>query len=345
MEERRNYSIRKNRYKKSFLLGFSINGDSRIDCISESFEHCCILDRIDGVEEDSHWGRLKFECDFEKDTIYTVYVFATNSERLIINGKEIMIAGKKFINQNDVLLYDVQGRFLYVMLVVNGYGKGYIDNFCIDNQGDFYMESLPEVYKDYGSFFHRYLSVFSSLYMDLEKKIENAEEIFDLDKAPVNVLTIFGKWLGIDVSGDFLSEDKLRLLIKEAYSLNRMKGTRKALERLTEIVLGEKTIILEKNQLYEDERNKENYEFLYGKGKYDVTILIKSYVPENQKSQLEFLIKQFVPIRCSLNIRFLDECNGLGDHLYMDINTRITENPTGELDVRQVMDGTILLKD
>jgi hypothetical protein len=27
----------------------------------------------------------------------------------------------------------------------------------------------------------------------------------------------------------------------------------------------------------------------------------------------------------------------------MDINTQITENPLGELDVRQVMDGTALL--
>ena len=127
--------------------------------------------------------------------------------------------------------------------------------------------------------------------------------------------------------------------------LNRMKGTKKALERLAEIVLEEKTIIIEKNQLQDEEIERNKFENLYGKGNYDVTMLIKTYVPENQKSQLMFLIKQFVPVRCDLNIRFLDECNSIDNHMYLDVNTQITDNIAGKLDARQVMDGTILLKD
>jgi hypothetical protein len=147
------------------------------------------------------------------------------------------------------------------------------------------------------------------------------------------------------VSGDFLTEEKLRTLIKEAYMLNRMKGTRKALERLTEIILEEKVILLEKNQLSEDATELENFEELYGSGNHDVTMLIRSYVPENQKSQLLFLIKQFVPIRCNLNIRFLEDSTGLDDHMYMDVNTQISDDRTGELDSRQMMDGSILLQE
>ena len=207
------------------------------------------------------------------------------------------------------------------------------------------METLPEVYQEYGSFYHRYLSVFSTLFMELQHKIENAHDVFDLDKASAEVLALFGKWLGIDVSGNFLSEEKLRLLIKEAYTLNRMKGTKKALERLTEIVLGEKTIILEKNCLHSEASLDANYESLYGSGMNDVTMLIKTHVPENQKSQLMFLIKQFVPVRCNLNIRFLDESSGLDNHMYLDMNTQVGEMKSGELDVRQSMDGRTLLQE
>lgn len=365
MEERRNYSIRKNRYKYSYLSGFEIEGNNRLKCLSEDFNHYVILGQIDGIEDDANWGRLNFSCEFEEEVIYNVYVFATNFEdfnrRGTITGVDEFLLGeddintkkeffkiveaKKCVNQNDILLYDVKGRYLHIMIEVVGMTEGYIEKLNINSQGDFYMESLPEVYQDYGSFLHRYMSIFSSIFIDLQENIENIDEIFDLDKASVSLLTLFGKWMGIDVSGNFLSEDKLRTLIKEAYSLNRMKGTKKALERLTEIVLEEKTVILEKNQLQEEAKNKDNFEALYGKGNYDVTILIKTYVPENQKSQLMFLIKQFVPIRCNLNIRFLDDCNGLDDHMYMDLNTQISDEIVGELDARQVMDGTILLKE
>ena len=365
MEERRNYSIRKNRYSISELSGFEIDGESRIKCMPDVYAHHVILSQIDGVLNDAKWGRLKFLCEFEEDVIYNIYVFATNFEEFNRKGtvtgidefllgeddintkKEFfrIVEAKKYVNQNDILLYDFKGRYLHVMIEVLGMSEGYIDKLSINNQGDFYMESLPEVYHEYGGFLHRYLSIFSSLFVDLQENIEGIDELFDLDKASVSLLTLFGKWMGIDVSGNFLTEEKLRTLIKEGYELNRMKGTRRALERLTEIILDEKTVILEKSQLKEEAKNKESFEALYGKGNYDVTILIKTYVPENQKSQLMFLIKQFVPIRCNLNIRFLDDCNGLDDHMYMDLNTQISDEIMGELDARQVMDGTILLNE
>ena len=365
MKKRRNYSIKRNRYSNSFMSGFTIEGNNRIVLDENSFMHCLILGRIDGVEEDANWGQLHFDCDVEEEMIYTVYVFSYNYENFnrkgvvtsideflrddtvdIATKKEFFeIAGaKKIVNHNDILLYDIKGRYLYVMLEINGIGKGSIENMYINSQGDFFMDSLPEVYHEYGGFYHRYLSIFSTMFMELQGKIENADSVLDLDNASYEALTLFGKWLGIDVSGDFLSEDKLRKLVKEAYSLNRMKGTKKALERLTEIILDEKTIILEKNCLHNEAESEDNYEALYGKGAYDVTMLIKTYVPENQKSQLLFLIKQFVPVRCNLNIRFMDESSGLDDHLYLDMNTKVNENVTAELDVRHAMDGRVLLE-
>ena len=365
MEERRNYSIKRNRLMTSYLSGFEIKDGDRLEILTEDFSHQFILGKIDGITEDAKWGRLKFDYELDEGMILMVYVFATNMQefnrKMVITNIEDFLLGddefstkkkyfelvgaKKIINQNDILLYDLEGRYLHILIEITGSGEGYIQNMSVNNQGDFYMESLPEVYQDYGSFLHRYLSVFSSLFIDLQEKIENFDDIFDLDKAPVSALVLFGKWLGIDLSGNFLSEDKLRQIVKEGYNLNRMKGTKAAIERLTEIILEEKVIILEKNMVQNQNLDNEVYENLYGKGNYDITMLIKSYVPENEKSQLMFLIKQFVPVRCNLNIRFLDETGGLDDHLYMDINTQITDNPLGELDVRQIMDGTVLLKE
>ena len=87
------------------------------------------------------------------------------------------------------------------------------------------------------------------------------------------------------------------------------------------------------------------YEELYGDGTYDVTMLIHTYVPEHQKSQMLFLLNQFKPVRCRLKIRFLDQKGTLDSHSYLDMNAVVMEAAHGVLDERQVLDGTILLKE
>lgn len=138
------------------------------------------------------------------------------------------------------------GRFLYVMIDAMGSGKGNISKIRVNNRADICMEVLPEIYQEENSFFRRYLSIFSSMYLNSQKKIQGVYWLLDLESAPVELLPTLAHWMGVDVSGEFLEEQRMRTLVKGAYSLNKMKGTRVALERLTEIVLGEKAIILEK---------------------------------------------------------------------------------------------------
>ena len=85
------------------------------------------------------------------------------------------------------------------------------------------------------------------------------------------------------------------------------------------------------------------YEELYGDGTYDVTMLVRTYVPEHQKSQMLFLLNQFKPVRCRLRIRFLDQKGTLDSHSYLDMNALVMEAGYGVLDERQTLDGTVLL--
>ena len=145
--------------------------------------------------------------------------------------------------------------------------------------------------------------------MDFQEKIDKVADLLDIDTAPMELLPVFCGWMGLDVSGDFLTEERLRTLVREAYHLNRTKGTREALLRVCEIILGEKVVILEKNVMQQNTQaqNQEIYEGLYGKGLYDVTLLIHIYVPENQKSQLMFLLNLFLHVQSNLFLLSLTE--------------------------------------
>lgn len=367
MAEYHKYSVKKNRFRRSFLSGMQMEGEDGLRCDAGEYRRLFLCSAIDGIETEAYWGRLHLDWSLDADMVVTIYAAASDAKQIWLGEKpltyeEILfdaertpeekrsflesLGAKKVVNQKDTLLYELKGRYLYLMVEIQGYGEGLLSHIWVDNQGDLFMDTFPEVYREHGSFFHRYLSIFSSLYMDFQDKIDNVARLLDIDAAPAELLPTFGRWMGLDVSGDFLDEKRLRLLVKEAYQLNRMKGTKASLERVAEIILGEKVIILEKNVLREDTQaeSQQLYEELYGEGTYDVTMLVHTFVPENQKSQMLFLLNQFKPVRSRLRVRFLEAKGDLDDHVYMDMNAFVEEAKEGILDERQELDDSVLLK-
>ena len=368
MAEYRKYSIKQNRFKRSFLTGFEIDGEQKLQCQPDVYRRIFICDSIDGIETGAKWGRFHLDYELEEDMIVTTYVVTLEHREIFWKDRVINLnsfykdtqisveeklllmenlGAKKHINQRDILLYELEGRYLFLGIEIKGVGSGEVKNLFVNNQADIFLDTFPEVYREYGSFFHRYMSVYSALYMDFQEKIDNVADFLDIDTAPVELLPVFCRWMGLDVSGDFLTEERLRTLVREAYHLNRTKGTKEALLRVCEIVLGEKVVILEKNVIRENTQaeNKEIYENLYGSGIYDVTLLIHTFVPENQKSQLMFLLNQFKPVRSRLIIKFLDQKGSLDGHVYMDVNAHILDSRGIVLDERMEMDSNVILKE
>ena len=78
---------------------------------------------------------------------------------------------------------------------------------------------------------------------------------------------------------------------------------------------------------------------------FDVTLLIPTYVPEHQRSQLMFLLNQFTPVRTRLKLKFLDQKGSMDGHVYMDMNAEVMDTRTVALDERVGLDGNIMLKE
>lgn len=190
------------------------------------------------------------------------------------------------------------------------------------------------------------MSVFSTIYNEFQDQINESDKLLDLEHAPAELLMEYANWMGIMVQGEFLSEDTLRSLVKEAYNLNKYKGTRYSIERVCEILLGEKPIIVEKNYINDSirEEDKNTYNMMYGESAYDVTLLIPVYVDEKKRSQLFYLLKQFKPIRSRLRIVFLQDSGIMDSYSYLDMNAKVFEQKYAALDERQLINGTVVLQ-
>ena len=362
----RNYSIRSNRLLGACLRGMELTPKGELKIIPSPEYRYMFLGCLDGVEEDNRWGRLKGRFSMSANMAFVIRAFAANQKvferKGEITGIDEFLKDPKidpktklalfakaeavsYVNQEDVLMYGLKGRYLWICVEVRGDGKGIIRDLCMVLPGDNFMNAFPEVYREWNSFFHRYLSVFSSIYNDFQYQIDTVDEVLDLDTAGDELLCLFAEWMGVDIKGNFLTGEKLRTFVKEIHKLNKWKGTRKSLERLTEIILGEKAVILERNILKEHAASSEdkNYDRLYGNHAYCVTMLIRNYVEENKRSQLYFLLQQFIPVRCELHLVFLDQKSHMDTYCYLDTNARLWQEETAYLDRRKVLDANAVL--
>ena len=358
------YTIKNNRLKNSGLTGMEIAGPGILNLTRDSERHL-YLPAIDSAEEGANWGRLSFDCDITENMVSYVYVLATD-DNVINDGDKaldlnkllcsddvmetekkhfLQYAGaKRVVDKDDILLYDLQGRYLYVCIDIVGEGSGKLSDIRIDRVGDNFMETFPAVFRERDGFFHRFLSVFSTIYNDFEMEIDDLPKLLDPDTAPPEMLLAYGRWLGLDLSGDFLSEDTMRTFVREGYRLNRMKGTRACLERVLEIVLGEKVIILEQNTIRSYLEDGEiSIGTLEDSSIYDVNVLIKKKLSDTDRHQLLHLLRQFVPLRSRIHLIRLKDSGVLDTDIYMDMNAVLAEESYGVFDEDMEMDDDIIL--
>lgn len=350
------FTIGANRLDKSFFYGIEKDGENGIRC-SEEGMHYMILPLLDSGVADCPWGRISFQLDLPEDTVFYLYLCAVNEpigKELLMNEevgfteKSRFLAENKclrFINKKDVLLYEIEGRYLWIAIEIIGEGVK-MSNMVVQAPGDNFMQTFPEIYREKNGFLHRYLSVFSSLYNDFQYKIDHVEDLLEPEKMPVPLLEMYLRWFGIDVSGGFVQEETMRALLKEAAWLMANKGTRKCINRLCELFIGGKVVILERSMMnrYLNSGQKEIYNALYGDSPYDVTLLIDAKVELSKRRQLLHLIEQFKPLRCKLAVVFLEDSGVLDSYSYMDCNAHVFTNHVADLDDEQLMDGTVIIQ-
>ena len=233
-----------------------------------------------------------------------------------------------------MLLYDLVGEYLFIYIEVMGEGSVCISDIKLDTQGDNFMQTFPEIYQEEAGFFHRYMSIFSSIYNDFQVQIDRIPNYLDFDTIPCEFLPILADWLGFQVDQGFLDEKTLRSLLKEIYALNRIKGTKKALKRIVNLIAGCEPIIIERNRLdgYIDKENVKVFKNLYGENPHDITILLN--IPEDEKlyAKLKYLLNLFKPARSTLHLAFIENSDRLDAYCYLDLNTKLVRFEKGRLD-------------
>ena len=354
------YSIKMNRLKQSYGEGISMDKNATIYLDENTSVHRLYLKSVDAADEDAEWGRLSFRAHLAEEQVLYVYAFASNDTHIRIGRENVDInrfltsgninddakkiimrsdGALRFVGKDDMLLYGIRGRYLYISIEVMGEGEGFLSSLKVERGADEFMDAFPEVYLENNDFFHRYISVFNSIYNDFDDNTNKLPKLLDLDVCPDMLLPVYASWMGIDIQGDLLKPEALRTLVKEAYQLNRMKGTKACLRRILEIAVDEQFLILEENQMkeYSDNRGTDV-------GVFDITVLVKKQLNENERYQLTYLLEQFIPVRCNLKLESFMDSGIMDSRVYLDMNAKVAGTENALLDDYMGLDSNIILE-
>ncbi|MCR4891521.1 MAG: phage tail protein [Lachnospiraceae bacterium] len=324
------------------------------------------LKGIDSLQDGGSWGRLFFDVEKSESVMYSVYILASDQGYADVRGifqpyndvisdpgrdtaeklsifKEM--GARRYVGVNDILLYELEGRYLFIVIEAVGEGDLTIRNLKVDSTGDNFMAAFPEIYQERDSFFHRYISIFSSIYNDFQADIEALPDMLNLETCSKELLVLYAGWMGVNLQNVNLDEKILRNLVKEIYSLNRMKGTKKVVKRIIQILINEDAVIIEHNSV-RSWLKKENAEIppnFKVRGLYDVTILIKKRLTEELSHQMMYILEQFLPIRTKLHIAQMDEVATVDSNSFLDVNVNLAEEKEAILDEDSALDGRVIL--
>ncbi len=233
----------------------------------------------------------------------------------------------------DLILYGVRGRYLRFLVTPAEGLRGYelaFPGLSVDS-------GLPAVMRGEENL-RRFLGVYQSLYMDLGRAFARFPR--RLDPAEPDALQSLYRWLGAGWALE-APEDLRRKLLSAAPRLNRLRGTRRGLELLLELVAdgrGELVERFEWERLPLNAGERADCARLYGAG---VTLLLPREVPERTACFLRGVLEEFIPAGVSFAVWLLEDGAAMDSLCFLDENARLVEPPPAALDESDLDDLTL----
>lgn len=283
---------------------------------------------LDSGEQETVWHRMVMDAWIGENMAVYVHLYATDSRLLAEEVERHFGCGEWTLpdmvcrmadlqklevrNPGDILLHEVQGRYLWLGMELwgNGMGSPAVRTIQIYFPKEVWNRYLPEIYQgESQEFLERFLSIFQSLYEDFETKIRKDTSWLDLLAVDRGMLDWLAGWIHVE-NGHLWTEEHLRQYLMEGAALFGQRGTARGLVRMVGIFTGETPYLVEMEP---------------GKDPHCFTLFLKESAIADARSYLavERIIREGKPADMEVNLVPLRPCLFLDQDTYLGINSRL----------------------
>jgi len=360
-------------WKEGFRENLELNAEGYMQLKDRNKMGIFISKSLDFVDRGMTYHRLILECILSENANIQVGVRASDVTYLVYKGKlnevdefladpKVSLEEKQqlfkekgavyYSKTTDMLLHSLKGRYLWIYISIFDKSDEPFEMQMISLEFPqlSFVEYLPEIYRTNNEFLKRYLGVFQSIYLDMERQIDRLPMLLDPDIVSGRFLEYLAFWLGIDNEGSILDREQFRYVVKNAVELNRTKGTVRSIKEMVKIYTGEEPYIVEFFQLHKyvgnNEEREKVYKRMYMDNPYTFCVIIKNdEIFEKGRSieELSRLIEKVKPAHTIAKIVVLKKSIRLDMHSYTGINTVLEKRSAASLDDKSKIDGSFYL--
>ena len=297
------------------------------------------LPAVDSGENGFVWGRAAVEADLPPDTALRVYAYASDQRGWgqwddldqgirALEGDPLPALRELFgpAGEGGDLLLPCQGRYLWLAfeLTATGAASPVIRSLRLWMRGDHMVDYLPAIYQE-EDFTRRFLSIFNSMYADMERAIEGLPGRMDYEHTGGELLRYLASWICVQPAEP---EERLRARIRTAlpdYEVRyTVEGVRSSIRRLT----GREPILIEHFQVSPnrpDCGDPEVYRRLYGEDPYRFFVLLPedTFSSQRERQQFQRDMEDLIPAGMTMQMVQLRSCVQLDWHTYLGVNSRV----------------------
>lgn len=361
---------RPSEWQRCLLSGMTISGGS---VTSDSGISGCtmVTGSQDSTEHGFLWRSLEISADYGENTVTRVSAYAADSTIVSAGGRTFELdsflrddtvpAGERlnlldglftplFTNCTDGLA-DLRGRYIWVRIdiVILDEHPVSIDKIKLLLKSESMMDHLPEAYQaedGENGFMTRFMSIFDSIFFDMDQRIAKARSSLDYRTARGEMLRYLAGWV-TDETSAYLSDEQLREKIRHAVSEYRMTGTRRGLSEWISREYGVTPNIIEYfsvRKLAAEGGDREVYQRLFGSDPYKFYILLpeKTFADTREANLFTERLKNRIPAYTEAEVVVLKRNVVLEQHTYLGVNSVLSGYVCAEADAGSITGDIIL---
>lgn len=324
---------------------------------------------LDSGMKETVWHKFLIEWEHLENSTVTLRYFASDTPHFLYNDEIVFtdefirsdafnldeklavlesVWVEKVANPRNVLLSKAKGQYLWFLLETVRFGSPVIKRLKVEFPFFSISEYLPAVYRreqEPDSFLNRYLSVFQDFFEDMQEKIDRLPRHLDSGFADKEFLVWLSGWVGIS-DKDIWDEKTLRLLCKSMFRIYQKKGTAEGLSEILQILTGEPPFILENREIrYSSRAYAESCRRLYGDNLCAFTVFIREECARGAEKyeNIRKLVAEFSPAYTEPEVVILTGHYGIGQHVYLGLNSILAKPGTAVLDERFMLNNNMKL--
>ena len=361
---------RPSEWQRCLLSGMTISGGS---VTSDSGISGCtmVTGSQDSTEHGFLWRSLEISADYGENTVTRVSAYAADSTIVSAGGRTIELdsflrddtvpAGERlklldglftplFTNCTDGLA-DLRGRYIWVRIdiVILDEHPVSIDKIKLLLKSESMMDNLPEAYRaedGENGFMTRFMSIFDSIFFDMDQRIVKARSSLDYRTARGEMLRYLAGWV-TDETSAYLGDEQLREKIRYAVSEYRMTGTRRGLSEWISLEYGVTPNIIEYfsvRKLAAEGGDRDVYQRLFGSDPYKFYILLpeKTFADTREANLFTERLKNRIPAYTEAEVVVLKRNVVLEQHTYLGVNSVLSGYVCAEADAGSITGDIIL---